>query len=84
MVCFKFLGLAVNELIYWNSKLDDATACEVKKKGCPCSLAPIDEFFLVLVQLRLGSLEQDLADRVGLSCAILYLQFLQHELTSFT
>ena len=38
MACFKFLGPAVNELIYWNSNLDDAAACEVKKKGHPCSL----------------------------------------------
>ena len=68
MSCFKFLGPAVNELIYWNSKVDD-TASEVKKKGRPRSLAPIDEFFLVLVRLQLGLLEQDLADRVGLSCA---------------
>jgi len=69
MVFFKFLGPAVNELIYWNSNLDDVAACEVKKKGRPRSLAPIDEFFLVLVRLRLGLLEQYLADRVGLSCA---------------
>ena len=68
MSCFKFLGPAVNELIYWNSKLDDAP-CEVKKKGRPRKLAPIDEFFIVLVRLRLGLFEQYLADRVGVSCA---------------
>ena len=67
MACFKFLGPAVNQLIYWNSKLDDT--CEVKKKGRPRTLTPIEEFFLVLVRLRLGLLEQDLADRFGLSCA---------------
>ena len=33
MACFKFLGPTVNQLIYWNSKLDDT--CEVKKKGHP-------------------------------------------------
>ena len=69
MVFFKFLGPAVNELIYWNSKLEDVAACEVKKKGRPRSLAPIDEFFLVMVWLRLGLLEQYLADQAGVSCA---------------
>ena len=67
MACFKFLGPAVNQLIYWNSKLDDT--CETKRKGRPRTLAPIEEFFVVLVRLRLGLLEQDLADRFGLSCA---------------
>ena len=49
MACFKFLGPGVNQLIYWNSKLDDT--CETKKKGHPRTLAPIKEFFLVLVRL---------------------------------
>ena len=44
MLCFKFLGPAVNELIYWNAKLDDVP-CKVKKKGHPQKLAPINEFF---------------------------------------
>ena len=66
MACFKFLGPAVNQLIYWNSKLVDT--CETKK-GRPRTLASIEEFFLVLVRLRLGLLEQDLADLFGLSCA---------------
>ena len=44
MACFKFLGPTVNQLIYWNSKLDDT--CEVKKKGRPRILTPIEEFFL--------------------------------------
>ena len=67
MACFKFLGPVVNQLIYWNSKLDDTS--ESKKKGRPQTLPPIEEYFLVLVRLRLGLLEQDLADRFGLSCA---------------
>ena len=52
MACFKFLGPAVNELIYWNSKPDDT--CEMKKKGRPRTLPPIEEFFLVLVRLILS------------------------------
>jgi len=70
MSCFKFLGPAVNELIYWNSKIDDG---EVKRKGHPRKLALIDEFFIVLVRLRLGLFEQYLADRVGVSCATISL-----------
>ena len=66
MAYFKFLGPAVSELIYWNSKLHDTS--EMKKKGHPRTLAPIQEFFLVLVRLKLGLLEQDLADWFGLSC----------------
>ena len=42
-----------------------------KKKGCPRTLAPIEEFFLVLVRLRLGHLEQVLADRFGMSCSMI-------------
>ena len=30
MACFKFLGPGVNQLIYWNSKLDDT--CETKRR----------------------------------------------------
>ena len=36
-------------------------------KGCPRSLPPMEEFFLTLVRLRLGLLEQDIAYRFGVS-----------------
>ena len=55
-------------LTYWNSKVEDST-CVSKWKGRPQALAPLEEFFLVLVRIRLGLLEQDIADRFGLSCA---------------
>ena len=38
-------------------------------KPTPRALEPIDEFFLVLTRLRLGSLEQDLAERFRVSTA---------------
>ena len=37
------------------------------------ALQPIDELFLVLIRLRLGLLEQDLAHRFNIGIAILYL-----------
>lgn len=68
MACYKFLGPSVHNLKYWNSKVEESV-CVNKKKGRPRSLEPLEEFFLVLVRLRLGLLEQDIADRFGLSCA---------------
>ena len=68
MTCYKFLGPSVYNLKYWNSKAKE-TACISKKKGRPRSLEPLEEFFLVLVRLRFGLMEQDIADRFGLSCS---------------
>ena len=62
---FDFLGPSVDELTYWSSY----KANDVKGKGRPRGLPPIKEFFMVLVRLRLGSLEQDLADRLEVSCS---------------
>ena len=54
----------------------------------PClrSLQPIDEFFLVLVRLRLGLFERDVADRFSISTATVsrifnsWIVFLSHQL----
>ena len=85
MVCFNFLGPAVAALEYRDStKFPD----DRSNKGRPRSLSPIDEFFMVLVRLRLGLLEQDVAYRFGISqptvsrifatwINFLYLQFQQ-------
>ena len=61
LACFDFLGPAAHQLLY-SSKSNE------KLKNCqPRSLPPLEEFFLVLVRLRLGLMEQDLADRFGVS-----------------
>ena len=62
MVCFNFLGPCVNKLAY------RSTAAEEKSnKGRKRILSPLNEFFLLLVRLRLGLFEKDLAYRFGIS-----------------
>ena len=84
-ICFYFLGPAAKQLIYRDSRrIFDHS----KKGGRPRCLPPIEEFFLTLVRLRLGLLEQDIAYRFGVSQStvsrilttwinFLYLQFKQ-------
>ena len=62
MVCFNFLGSSVNKLNYWSSGTE-----EKGNKGRPRILSPLNEFFLTLVHLRVGILEQDLAYRFSIS-----------------
>ena len=64
--CFRYLGPSVNNLTYWSG---NSQKCDVKSKGRPRALPPIEEFFLVLLRLRLGLFEQDIADRFGVSCS---------------
>ena len=45
------------------------------KRGPPRALNPLNEYFLTLVRLRLGLLEQDLADRFGISQALVSVIF---------
>ena len=66
--CFNYSGPSVNELTYWNPSMASPQA-DIKSKGRKRKLSPREEFFMVLVRLRLGSLEQDLADRFGVSCS---------------
>ena len=73
-VCFDFLGPAVDNLNYWGQGNDfmiyDNTVDGDKSfqpKGHHQILRPIDEFFLVMIRLRLGLLEKDLAYRFGIS-----------------
>ena len=87
ITCYTFLGPAVHNLIYWDSGKSSNQRDETEpKKGRKRALPPLEEFFLVLVRLRLGLLEKDLAYRFGISPAtvsqiwktwmnFLYLQF---------
>ena len=64
--CFDFLGPSVHNLIYWNAK---CTPPDSKGRGRNRTLPPLEEFFMVLVRLRLGLFEQDLAHHFNLSCS---------------
>ena len=65
-ICFDFLGPAASQLIYRDSR----RVLDHSNKGRPRSLPPMEEFFLTLVRLRLGLLEQDIAYRFGISQSI--------------
>ena len=72
MVCFNFFCAStffVNTLNYWcSTSASGAPEHQIKStKGRPRLLSPLEEFFLVLVRLRLGLFEQDLAYRFGIS-----------------
>ena len=86
--CYDFLGPAVDNLTYWDLGKSAESVAGGKKgsKGRHRALLPIDEFFLVMIRLRLGLLEKDLAYRFGISqptvsrilitwINLLYLQF---------
>ena len=63
-MCYDYLGPAVNNLNYWGS----VNSTDSKRtSGRTQSLPPLEEFFLVLVRLRLGLFERDLGDRFGIS-----------------
>ena len=64
LVCYNFLGPAVNSLNYWGSGNKSSKKSPGGKSRC---LPPLEEFFLVLVRLRLGLFEKDLAYCFGIS-----------------
>ena len=66
---FKYFGPAVNNLVYKDSKTNYGKIVTpgYVKRGPKRTLSPENEFFLVLVRLRLGLLEEDLAYRAGIS-----------------
>ena len=59
--CYEYLGPGVNDLKYWGSNNQDISY------GRKRSLSNFNEFFLVLVRLRLGLFEKDLANRFNIS-----------------
>jgi len=66
---FNAFGNSVNKLNYYNSGTNSEKSKDANhnKRGPKRALCPEQEFFLVLVRLRLGLLEEDLATRVSLS-----------------
>ena len=60
---FASFGSAVNNLIYYGTKTntDNIQSSDYIEHGQKRSLTPVEEFFLVLVRLRLGLLEEDIA-----------------------
>ena len=65
--CYDYLGPSVNHLKYWSSSLVTDESSMKSNTGRKRILPPMEEFFLVLVRLRLGLLEEDLAYRFGVS-----------------
>ena len=62
IICFNFLGDAVNHLIYPGSSCTVVNRVKVHR-----TLSPLNEFFLTLCRLRCGLMEQDLAFRFQIS-----------------
>ena len=64
MICFNYLGDAVNHLIYPGSASNPSTISRTKTQR---ALSARNEFFMTLCRLRCGLLEQDLAFRFQIS-----------------
>ena len=62
-VCFDYLGPAATKLHY----RDSSRVTQQSKSGRPRTSSAINEFFLTLVRLHLGLLEQDIRYRFGVS-----------------
>ena len=59
--CYEYLGHGVNDLKYWGSNNQDISY------GRKRLLSTFNEYLLVLVRLRLGLFEKDLANRFNIS-----------------
>ena len=87
-ICFKFLGPSVSCLQYWGSQ--NASKQHGRKCGPQRKLSPLEEFFLIMIRLRVGLLEEDLADRFGVHLStisrifITWINFSYHKLKSIS
>ena len=68
-ILFETFELAVNNIVYYdlNTKAENITSSDFVKHGPKRLLRPDQELFLVLVRLRLGLHEEDIAVRAELS-----------------
>ncbi len=68
-IIFNSFGSAVNRLVYigTNTNSDKLSSADHMKRGPKRMLKAEQEFFLILVRLRLGLLEEDIANRAGIS-----------------
>ena len=90
-IIFESFGAAVNNLVYSGSHTNEKkiNSPSYIKKGPKRTLNPEKEFFLVLVRLRLGLLEYDIAYRAGISSSqfsriwITWLDFLHSKFRTF-
>ena len=90
-ILFETFGPAVNSIVYYdsNTKAENITSSDFVKHGPKRLLTPEQEFFLVLVRLRLGLQEEDIAARAGLSQSqisrimISWIDFLHARLRSY-
>ena len=67
IICYNFLGDAVNHLQYIGSSTCLKSTTHSETHGAPRALTPLNEFFLVLCRLRCALLINDLAYRFGVS-----------------
>ena len=67
MACFEFVANKAQNMSYGKYDRKLFNTSPLQSPGAARSLSLLDEFFLVLVRLRLGLLERDLADRFGIS-----------------
>ena len=69
-ILFNSFGKAAEKLLYHNSNTNAGNISEDRsKRGPRRALSPEQEFFLVLVRLRCGLLEADIAHRANISVA---------------
>ena len=66
-VCFEFVANKAQNMSYGKYDRKLFNTSPLQSAGAARSLPLLDEFFLVLVRLRLGLLERDLAYRFGIS-----------------